>query len=491
MLVLLGADPLADFPDRALAGARSTRRGVRDRGRRVPHRQHASAPTCSCRHAVGREDRHASPTSRAACSASAEGRARRHGDGRLAHRGRARAPARRRLRPRDRRRGHRRDRPRRARRSPASTPTLAAPRARRRGAAARASTATRSCSAPRLDPAHRRVVGADQARAASTPATEPAADAATAPTTTPTADADGATPSRRRRRRPRADRGRSAGARPALHAWDGDVADHGDARRATPTLCASWRAARSTTAGSRSPRPPSLAQLVARAGAARQPAATATASASRTAREVRVTSARGLARRCRVRADDAAIPVGVAYLPFNLPDGAGAATLIDARRRGHRPAGGDAAVSARSRVDPLFNDGVDLEVVLDRHRQDVVVFVLLLVLGDALHLGHAQGHRRHAEPHRPRPRRPLRRAADARRRHQAVLQGAVDPRLGRPAACSASRRTCRSCRRSSRSRSSRSAARSRSSGTRPTCRSPTCRSACCSSSRCRASASTA
>ena len=43
---------------------------------------------------------------------------------------------------------------------------------------------------------------------------------------------------------------------------------------------------------------------------------------------------------------------------------------------------------------------------------------------------------------------PVRRPADARRRHQAVLQGAVDP-VDRPTGpCSGSRRTCRSCRRS-------------------------------------------
>ena len=47
--------------------------------------------------------------------------------------------------------------------------------------------------------------------------------------------------------------------------------------------------------------------------------------------------------------------------------------------------------------------------------------------------------------------RPVRRAADARRRHQAVLQGAVDPRRRPTGPCSGSRRTSRSSRRSSRS----------------------------------------
>ena len=54
-------------------------------------------------------------------------------------------------------------------------------------------------------------------------------------------------------------------------------------------------------------------------------------------------------------------------------------------------------------------------------------------IGDALHLGNAQGHRRHAEPHRTQSRRPLRRSANARRRNQALLQGAVDTVVGRPA----------------------------------------------------------
>ena len=44
----------------------------------------------------------------------------------------------------------------------------------------------------------------------------------------------------------------------------------------------------------------------------------------------------------------------------------------------------------------------------------------------------AQGHRRHAEPRRPQQGRPVRHPADARRRHEAVLQGGPPPRPGRP-----------------------------------------------------------
>ena len=52
---------------------------------------------------------------------------------------------------------------------------------------------------------------------------------------------------------------------------------------------------------------------------------------------------------------------------------------------------------------------------------------------DAHGLVRAQGHRRHAEPHRPQPGRPVRHPPDARRRHQALLQGGPAPRPGRPA----------------------------------------------------------
>ena len=49
----------------------------------------------------------------------------------------------------------------------------------------------------------------------------------------------------------------------------------------------------------------------------------------------------------------------------------------------------------------------------------------------------AQGHRRDAEPHRAQQGRPVRPPADARRRHEAVLQGGPPPRSGRPLRVSA------------------------------------------------------
>ena len=67
-----------------------------------------------------------------------------------------------------------------------------------------------------------------------------------------------------------------------------------------------------------------------------------------------------------------------------------------------------------------------LTVVLIVVLKVLVAFVVLLVAHDAHGLVRAQGHRRHAEPHRPEQGRPVRHPADAGRRHQAVLQGRPD-----------------------------------------------------------------
>ena len=75
----------------------------------------------------------------------------------------------------------------------------------------------------------------------------------------------------------------------------------------------------------------------------------------------------------------------------------------------------------------------------------------------------------HAEPHRPEQGRPVRHAADARRRHQAVLQGGPAPRPEPTGSCSGSRRSSPSCRRSSCGRSSRSAATSATARTARSC----------------------
>ena len=111
-------------------------------------------------------------------------------------------------------------------------------------------------------------------------------------------------------------------------------------------------------------------------------------------------------------------------------------------------------------ADPLFSRRRRHDRRAHRHRQDDRGLRAAPALGAALHLVPAQGDRADAEPHRPRPRRAVRPAPDARRRHQAVLQGAVVADDRRPAASSCSRRTSRCSPRSSRSASCRSAASS-------------------------------
>ena len=110
--------------------------------------------------------------------------------------------------------------------------------------------------------------------------------------------------------------------------------------RATRTLCASWWVGGSTTTDAWSAKPP-------RSRASREPFPLrisphdAAALGVESGAEVRVTSAPRLA--SVTVAIDAGVPAGIAQLDFSA-DGTGAAELIDARRRRHRPAGGDAAM---------------------------------------------------------------------------------------------------------------------------------------------------
>ena len=69
----------------------------------------------------------------------------------------------------------------------------------------------------------------------------------------------------------------------------------------------------------------------------------------------------------------------------------------------------------------------------DHHRQDDRGVRAAAAVGPDVHLVPAQGHRQDAEPRRPRPRRALRSAPEPRRRHQALLQGAVGAQHRRPA----------------------------------------------------------
>ena len=167
VLVIFGADPIADFPDADLARAGYRRREAHDRDRRVPHRHVGARRCCAALHALGREDRQRHQPRRPRAARRPQGRARGHGDGRLAHRGRARAPARRRLRFRDRRRGHRRVGAGRARARRRRLRVAAPGPRRRRAPAQRARRRDRAAHARALDPRRRRfrhVVGPDQGR---------------------------------------------------------------------------------------------------------------------------------------------------------------------------------------------------------------------------------------------------------------------------------------------------------------------------------------
>ena len=123
------------------------------------------------------------------------------------------------------------------------------------------------------------------------------------------------------------------------------------------------------------------------------------------------------------------------------------------RRARHRHPGGDGRLMAA--IDPLSRGIVDASVVASSCSSRSSSPSSSCCRHDADDLVRAQDHRRHAEPHRPEPGRPVGHPPDAGRRHQALLQGGPDPRPGRPARLPARARTCRSSRRSSRSAISR------------------------------------
>ena len=183
----------------------------------------------------------------------------------------------------------------------------------------------------------------------------------------------------------------------------------------------------------------------ARSGAADQPRTTSPRSASRAARRSRsprraarssipCSPTRGAGRRC-----GAALP----------RERCRPRAAHRRRRRGHRPAGGDAAVSSVLALDPLFDGGdITWSVFAVVVIKVVVAFVLLLVSVMLYIWGLRKVIADMQNRIGPEPGRSLRCAADPCRRHQVVLQGAVDPRRRPTAPCSGSRRTCRCCRRS-------------------------------------------
>ena len=149
--------------------------------------------------------------------------------------------------------------------------------------------------------------------------------------------------------------------------------------RATRTLCASWWVGGSTTTDAWSAKPPRSARVRRPFPLRINPHDAAALGRRSRAREVRVTSNRGSITVTVDRAD-AGVPTGVAQLDFSA-DGLGAAELIDADARDHRPARGDASMSqlvARGRPAlqrPTMSWSV-LGVVLIKV---VIAFVILLV----------------------------------------------------------------------------------------------------------------
>ena len=123
------------------------------------------------------------------------------------------------------------------------------------------------------------------------------------------------------------------------------------------------------------------------------------------------------------------------------------------RRRGERAS----RLTVLSLTDPLFDRGIDTHGRADHHRQDDRGVRAPAAVGADVHLVPAQGDRQDAEPDRPRPRRPVRSAAE--RWPTASSSSSRSSRSPPPptGGSSASRRTWRSCPRSSRSASCRSA----------------------------------
>ena len=347
--------------------------------------------------------------------ARALGLARRHHDARLAHRRRARAALRRRLRVRDRRRRAGRDRPRRPRarrRRRGAHP----PRPRRRGAADQ--RVPRRDRAPRLSGLHRRrLVGADPVAGTLVVA-------------------------RHRRDRERHVLRRSSRASPAGSTTSRRCPSCAAAKRpAPPLLVGPGRTGDAERARRRVQSPPR-----GRPHAVRR----------RTHGRVGHV-ARGARPRCRARrAPERPQPYrrrrrgrrGARHQPprHRHHRGAhrrrhGSRHRVHRRRparhrrpqRPRRPSPTRSPISAsrppdRVRIDelrPALPQRHRHDRRADRDRQDDRGLHPVAALGADVRLVPAQGHRQDAEPHRPRPRRALRPAPDPRRRHQAVLQGAV------------------------------------------------------------------
>ena len=333
-------------------------------------------------------------------------------------------------------------------------------------------TPTRSCSTHVLGVTTGRVVGAD-------PAAAPTSAVATADAR-PTDGAD-----RRRRREADARRadaadGRGRGAAAAARAARAGTGT-AEAAGAVPPDAYSLRLVAARTlydAGRIVSSSPSLAALAPGAALVVHPSDLEPHRRQRRGRRRARHQRRAAPVTLPVLADAATAP-GTAFLAFAQRGDVGAQRPRRRRRAGHRAPRGDAAVTRLARASPTrcSPTASTLTVVLIVIGKTIAVFVLLLLLGAHLHLVPAQGHRRHAEPDRARPRRA--RSGCSRRSPTASSCSSRSSRCPTPptGASSCSRRTSRSCPRSSRSRSCPSAASSPSPGTRRSCSSPTSRSA--------------
>ena len=421
-LVLLGADPLADFPDRIRVRAALAAVPVRGRGRRVRRRRRRARRRVAPRPVWGEKAGHGDQPRGPGAAPRAQGHARAAPRWTTGASRRARAALRHRLRPRAPSTRCRTRSPGSPPRTPASTPRCV--RRARDGVVLpdRRATPTRSCSGRRR--AHAGVSWEPIARRRAEPHSRRW--------------------HRRGRRRPtrspdRAARRREASAtRPPRPRCSRAACAARLGRRGPPPVPTPPDAYSSPPRG----RPHALRRrphvvVVARRSPASPPGAvlsctraTSTASAWRRGRR----GARHHAprhrrdRRARRRRHRARAPRS-----WPSPSAARRRRATSSTRRArHRPARGDASddapcASARAHR-PAVQRRHRHHRRADRHRQDDRGLRAAAALGAVLHLVPAQGHRRHAEPHRSRPRRALRPAPDPRRRHQAVLQGAVGAR---------------------------------------------------------------
>ena len=226
-------------------------------------------------------------------------------------------------------------------------------------------------------------------------------------------------------------RGRPAPAPPPLLRWRPAPTGGPSRRPSTATRCGSSRTRKLYDHGTLVQHSPVAGRAGARRAASTSTPTTSSASASAGGDRCGSPSSRGLAGRARPSPTPACRGASAAWPSTSRATRA--ADLIDATAVGHRRPGGDRReprCCGSTRCSPTASTSASSLIVARQGRDR-----LHLRDGrrDVHGLVRAQGHRRHAEPHRPEPGRPVRPAPDAGRRHQAVLQGRPGARPRRPA----------------------------------------------------------